>query len=449
MSSTEHLRPAGPREWPLLGSLPSFGRDPLGFLVAQHRAYGDTVAFTLGSRRMWLLADPEDIEDLLVKNWRSFHKDRVYEELKAMVGTGLVTSEDELWKRQRRMAAPSFQPRQIRAYAEAMVVQAEALAAGLTDGEVRDIHGDMMHVTMKIVLETLFGSDADLDYDLVTGSIETFMVEGFSEEVHGVRALVPGWVPTPGRARVRRAIQALDDALMPFIQQRRASGEARDDLLGRLLAAADEDGSQMSNRQLRDEVVTVFVAGHETTALALTYAWILLSEHPEARARLEAEVDDVVGDREVTLDDLANLPFGQAVLQESMRLYPPAWTVGREAVEDVQIGRWHIEKGDQVIASPYVNHRDPRWFEVPDTFRPERWLDGLEKRLPRFAYFPFGGGPRVCIGHHFAMMEARLLLATLARHASFAWTGEPALELIPSVTLRPKHPVRVRVTRRR
>ncbi len=439
----------GPSGWPLIGVLPGFARDALGFLEEVRAQHGPLTTFRFGRFQMWLVTEPADVEALLVRSARSLHKDHMYEALKPLLGQGLVTSEDDLWRRQRKLAAPSFQPRQIRGYAATMVERAEAFAAALPDGAERDLRHEMMALTMDIVLETLFGSGGDLDRAAITESIETFMVDGFAVESQGWRAILPAWVPTPGRARVTRAIARLDAEMLPLIEARRASGEERDDLLGRLLTARDEDGSSMSDRQVRDEVVTLFVAGHETTALALLFSFILLSEHPAARERLEAEVDAVLGDRPPRLEDLEHLPFCAAVVHEAMRLYPPAWVIAREAMEDIEIGGHVMRRGDQIMVAPWLSHRDPRYFPEPLAFEPERWLGDLEKRLPRMAYLPFGGGPRVCIGNHFALMEIRLVLAALTRRLRFDWSGAPPLTLAPSVTLRTRDPIRVHVHRRR
>lgn len=441
-------RPPGPRGLPWVGSLPGFAHDPLGFMTDAQARHGDVSSFDIAGETLYLFAHPDDIEAILVRHWRSLHKDKIYEELRALLGNGLVTNEDEPWKRQRALAAPSFQPKHLRTYADAMIRLSEAHGASLGDGETRDVHADMMRLTMDIVLTTVFGSDATLDGETVARSIDTFLIEGFVPEAHGWRVMLPKWVPTPGRRKVADAIATLDAEINRVIDRRRASADVGDDLLGRLLAAQDESGAGMSDQQLRDEVVTLFVAGHETTALALTYTWILLSRNPDIRARVEAEVDEVLGDRPATLADMERLEFTRAVLDESMRVYPPVWAVGREAMADIEVNGQVVPKGTQLLMSPWVTQRDPRWFADPLTFKPDRWLDGLAQRLPRFAYFPFGGGPRVCIGNHFAVMEGVLALASLARHVRYE-CADSRLDLIPSVTLRPSHPIPVRVTRRR
>lgn len=441
--------PPGPRGWPLIGSLPAFVRDPLAFVDRTAATWGDVVPFRLGGYPMLLLIDPDLIDEALVKSWRSMHKDAIYQFLLPLLGQGLVTNEDEPWKRQRQLIAPFFTPRHLRVYGEQMAGATERYAAALVDGEERDLRHDFMQLTLQIVLETLFGSDlgtgeGDVDPAVVERCTSTFM-STFMPESH---SLLPKFVPTPTRARVRRAIALLDDVILGLIAARRRSGAAHDDLLGRLLAATDEAGRGMDDRQLRDEVITLFMAGHETTANALTFTTVLLSRHPEARDRMHAEVDAAVGERLPTVDDLPRLPYTKAVLLEGMRLYPPVWAVGREAMADVRIGPYDVAKGTQLLFCPWVNHRQARWFEEPHAFRPERWLGDLEKRLPRFAYYPFGGGPRVCVGNHFAMMEGQLVLATLARHAALTWTGTPDLALEASVTLRPKVAVRAVVARR-
>jgi cytochrome P450 len=326
-------------------------------------------------------------------------------------------------------------------------------ADGWKAGETRDVHQDMMGVTMNIVGETLFGADVSADTADV-GHIIGQLMDEFSR-ILGIAARFqpPAWVPTPTNRRLRASSRKLDALVLRMIAARRArpdGGAAGDDLLSLLLRARDEDGTTMTDAQVRDEAVMLFLAGHETTALVLTYALHLLARHPEEQARLGEEIERVLGGRAPALGDLEALTFTDAVIQESMRLYPPAWGIAREAIRDVEIGGFAFRKGAEFVMSPFIVHRDPAIFPEPEAFRPSRWENDLLRRLPRFAYFPFGGGPRVCIGNRFAMMEAKLVLATIIQRFRFEPAAErsAALKLLTSVTLRPEGGVRLRLAAR-
>jgi len=442
-------RATGPRGLPLLGSLPAFARDPIGFLEELQRDYGDVVPYRLGPMRYWLVASPAGVEQLLVGRAGQVEKDRTTHSLSRVLGQGLVTSENPLWKRQRRLAAPSFTPRQIATYADLMV---QAGARGVERALARseggwDVHHDMTEITLEIVLRTLFGSFDD-ETERAGRAIAGFM-HAFEAEIRSVRRLLPRWIPS----RVRREMEAsradLEAIVDGFIGARRASGERGDDLLGRLLAARDDDGRGMDDEQLRDEAITVFAAGHETTALALTYALWLLARHPEVQTALVTELSDVVGDRLPALDDVRSLPLHDAVVKETMRLYPPVWVVGRMATAPLTIDGHAVSPGDQLLAPQWLVHRDPRLWIGPEAFRPVRWQNGETDDLPRFAYFPYAGGPRVCIGSHFAHLEAVLVLATWLQRIRVAPDPSSRLSLMPAVTLRPRDGLRLRLTARR
>lgn len=429
----------GPRGLPLLGSSAAFAHDPLAFLSRMQREHGDRVFYTLGGLPVVQLSHPDDIEAVLVGAARKLKKDAVYDALHPLLGRGLVTAEGEHWQRHRKLAAPSFTRKHVEIYAAAMRDCAEGYVRGLRDGERRDLHLDMMQLTQRIVLRTLFGSDLELDGDRIAHLIDAVM-EQFTQDALGLWRMVPRWVPTPGRSRARQAIVELDATLRELIEARRAAG-AGTDLLSRLIEARDDEGRGLDDVGLRDEVVTMFVAGHETTALALLWTLGLVAGSAGSLERLHAEVD-------AAAPDARELPFTTAVVKEAMRLLPPAWVVGREAVEPVELPELVVPPGTQLLLSPWVAHRDPRWFESPDRFMPERWQGDLEKKLPRMAYFPFGGGPRICIGNHFAMLEATLVLSILVRAATFTPTRPFPPRLVPSVTLRPDGPVEMRVALR-
>ncbi len=354
------------------------------------------------------------------------------------------------WKgrRQRRLIQPAFHHRQLQSYAAVMVAAIERASATWASGQVRNVHDDMMGVTMSIVAETLFGADVSGEADRIGGVI-TELMEAFGR-ILGLAARVqpPPWVPTPANRRLRAATRKVDQLILGIIEARRreADGPERNDLLSLLIRARDEDGGHMTDAQVRDEAVTLFLAGHETTALVLSYSLYLLATHPECQARLTEEIERVLGGRTPGLADLEALTYTDAVVQESMRLYPPAWGIAREALTEVEIGGWRFPKGTEFVTSPWVVHRDPKNFDEPHAFKPERWAGDLAQRVPRFAYFPFGGGPRICIGNRFAMMEAKLVLAVTIQRFRFEATPETELTLLPSVTLRPRNGIRLRLT---
>lgn len=432
---------APPRGLPILGNALELSRQPLEFLTRMAREQGDVARFKLIRQDVYLLSHPDAIEEVL-KRGPDMEKDDFTKDLSIAVGQGLVTSEGEFWRRQRKLAQPAFHHHRVRAYADVMVQHAERLAATFAHGETRDIHADMMRLTLDVVAETLFGTNVGGAAHRISEALDVLM-----ERFQGLASIVPLWVPTPGNLRAGRALRNLNEVVYGIIRERRRAASDRGDLLSMLLAATTDEGGSMSDQQLRDEVVTLLLAGHETTALTLTYTLHLLATHPEARDALSAEIDGVLGDRPATFADLPQLPLADAVVKESMRLYPPAWAIGRGAIKPCRLGGVDCVPGTQLWMSQWVVHRDARWFTDPEAFQPERWRGDLAKRLPRFAYFPFGGGPRVCIGNAFATMEAVLLLVTLLQRVRLHTAEARPLELAPSVTLRPRGPVPMRVER--
>jgi cytochrome P450 len=441
-------RPARPPWRDFFTIMRAFNTNVLTGLTLVHQRYGDFVRTRL-PLQLYFVSDPRAIEEILVKKADAFRKDRTSKLLARVVGNGLLVNEGESWRRQRRLVQPAFHHQQLQSYATLMVGAIERARAGWRDGDTRDVHADMMGVTLDIVAESLFGADVSAAASDI-GHIIGDLMEQFGR-VLGLsgRFQPPAWVPTPANRRLRRTSRRLDTLILGIIEARKRSGETRDDLLSLLIRARDEGGGQMTDAQVRDEAVILFLAGHETTALALTYALYLLATHPGAQARLDEEVDRVLGGRSPGLGDLEALAFTEAIILESMRLYPPAWGIGRQAQVPVEITGYPFPKGAEFVLSPWVVHREGRIFDEPDAFKPERWENDLQRRLPRFGYFPFGGGPRVCIGNRFAMMEAKRVLAAAVQRFRFDPTPETAITLFPSVTLRPRGGVRLRLTERR
>ena len=439
--------PPGPRGRFLLGNLPEFARDVLGFLTSCAREYGDVTRLRLGKYDAYLLNHPDLVDEVLRKQRENFVKHSFFwRHVTAIFGTGLLTSEGEFWLRQRRLSAPAFHPDRIATYGGVMVSYADRLVDEWRDGEVRDVHRDMMRVTMEIVSKTLFDADVESDVDELGRAFELVLREVAVRFRRPFK--IPDWIPTPGNLRYRRGIRRLERLIRRILAERRAAPGDRGDLLSMLMSARDDDGNAMSDTQLRDELVTLFLAGHETTAIALSWTWHLLAQHPLVKDRLVAELFGELDRRPAKVADLPRLPFADAVVKETIRLYPPAYVLGREALADCEIGGYTIPAGATIFMSPWVMHRDPRWFTSPEKFLPERWLDGLAARLPRFAYMPFGGGPRICIGDRFAMMEAVLVLATIARRFRLERTSDADVIPFASITLRPEGGVWMKLSRR-
>lgn len=439
----------GPRGLPLLGSIVAFGRDPLGFLMDNARAHGDLVKMDLAGWPTLLVSDMQAIETILVKEHRNFVKnENVWRHVRAVFGQGLLTSEGELWQRQRRLAAPPFAGRQLLGYGPDMVAITRDLIGRWRDGAIIDIHPEMMDLTLRVAAKAFFDSEVEEDIKDIDHAVNDLI--GEMKARFRRPFLIPDWVPLAGHLRYRRAIATVERVVSRMIAERRESGlDGRADFLSRLMAARDEAGNPMSDTLLGDEARTLLLAGHETTALALSWSMHLLGANPTAQARMHEELDAVLGGREVTVDDLPALKYTESVVTEAMRVYPPAWVIGRESVGPFEAGGRSFGPGTTVFISQWVLHRDPRYYDDPEAFRPERWLDGeLARRLPRFAYMPFGGGPRICIGQRFAMIEAVMLLATIAQGFAVEWQAERKITPYPSITLRPEGGVWVRLSAR-
>ncbi len=422
-----------------------FAMSPLRSLEQWERL-GEIVHVPMVGADFLLLTDPEQIGEMLLDRERNFVKDGYTRELGRVLGQGLLTSEGEVWRAHRQLAAHAFTPKRIKSYTEKMVARGAALERRLREGERIDLHRAMFEVTLEIVGDTLFDADVSGDAADVGHALEV-ITEFFATSVEAYLRLPHSW-KTPNVVRLDRATQVVDRVLDRIIIERTASGRDHGDLLSALLKARDERGKGLSRRQLRDEAITLFLAGHETTAITLANAFYLLARHPFERGKLERELDEVLGGRLPTADDVPRLQAADRIVTETLRLYPTVWCMGREMAHDAELFGVRIPKGTQVLGSQWLVHRSERFFEDAHRFVPDRWKDGLEKRLPKFAYFPFGGGARICIGNHFAKLEAILLLATLAQRVRFEVDRAEQLRFRPSVTLRPAKTIAATVARR-
>jgi cytochrome P450 len=428
-------RPPGPKGHWLSGNLPDFRLHRLEFLTHCARTYGDMTALRFAHRRIFLVSHPDLIEEVLVTQSRHFIKHFALRLNPLLLGKGLLTSEGDFWLKQRRLIQPVFVRGRIASYGPAMVAAARRVMASWRNGERRDIAVEMMRITLDIAAKTLFDADVG-DETQAIGEALQVLQDNFLARFQATLP-PPIWLPTPGNLRLRRAVRRLDAILFGFIRQRRAQPSDRGDLLSLLLAARDEAGSGMTDRQVRDEAMTLFLAGHETTGLVLSWSWYLLAQNADVEEKLAAEVRQVLGEREPAVDDCPRLKYAEMVALEAMRLYPPAYVVGREALVDCAIGGFRVPRGTTLLMSQWVMQRDPRFFAEPERFRPERWSEEAIKTLPKFAYFPFGGGPRLCIGNTFAMMEMVLVLAAIVQRFHFRLQPGAVVMPLPTFTLRP------------
>ena len=440
------LPPSVKADW-IGGHLRRFRKRPTEFLTDLSHL-GDVTFFRLGPQPAYFVNNPELVRDVLVTNAHKFMKGRALQRAKALLGEGLLTSEGADHLRQRRMIQPAFHRQRIAGYSRVMVDYASQMAATWNDGEVRDMDREMMRLTLRIVGQTLFGVDVEREADEIGEAMTSivnlfdFLVFPFSEWLEKL--------PLPQSGRFHRSRDKLNSVIYGIIAERRASGEDRGDLLSMLLAARDEDdGSRMTDLQVRDEALTLFLAGHETTANALTFTCYLLSQNPDAAVKLHAELDSVLAGRPPNFEDLPALPYAEAVLAESMRLYPPAWAIGRLSLEEHSLGGYTLPRGSLVLISPFVTQRDERFWHDAAEFIPERWREiSIKEAGQKFTYFPFGGGVRRCIGESFAWTEGILLLAAIAQQWQPELLPEQRIGLKPLITLRPRYGMKMRLRKR-
>lgn len=444
----EEATPPSSRGKPFVGHLLDFRQDPTKLLSDLARKHGDIVHFKLGPQDIYLLNHPDYIRDVLVTHNRNFIKSRGLQMAKKFLGESLLTSEGEVHRRQRRLAQPAFHRQRINAYAEVMTDAAVRTRERWREGEMLDLWQEMMRLTLAIVGKTLFDADVESEATEI-GKALTDVMQLF-ERITNPLAGVLDRLPLPSNIRWLKAKTRLDSTIYRVIDERRASGEDRGDLLSMLLLAQDEegDGGSMTDLQLRDEAMTLFVAGHETTANALTWTWYLVSKHLDVEAKLHEEIDSVLGGNLATAADVSRLQYTEMVFAESMRLYPPAWVIGRRVLTDYQVSRYVVPAGAIVLMSPWVMHHDPRFFPEPFKFDPERWTPEARESRPKFSYFPFGGGPRVCIGEQFAWMEGALLIATLGQRWKLRLAAGQRVEPKAMITLRPRRGIRMTLSKR-
>jgi cytochrome P450 len=446
-------QPPTPPGLPFLGNARGIRSAAHRGLLRAREQYGDVVHYYFARRHLYFFAHPDDVKYILVDNNRSYHKGRGLQKTKPLLGEGLLTSEGEFWRRQRRLAQPAFHRDHVARLGTVMTSSTSALLerwqslAGA--GDTFNVAEEMMRLTLDIVTKALFTTALTPD-EFVT--VSTTMDPLLRDTVRRAQAMFEFMekIPTPGKRRMEEYMAQLDGIVYRIIEERRRSGVDHHDLLGMLMSAQDEEtGESMTDRQLRDEVMTLFLAGHETTALLLSWLWVSLSRHPDVRRRCIEEVDQVLDGRIPTASDIASLPYLGMVISETLRVYPPAWAIQRKSLVAHEIGGYPIPAGCSVLMSPYVTHRHPEFWENPEGFDPERFTAERVKERHRFAYFPFGGGPRICIGNTFAITEATLASAMILQHYEIDLVPGHSLEEDPVITLRPKHGIPVRLRARR
>ena len=446
ISSLRTGLPPGPKGTLIGGNIHQFRACLLDFLLETARDYGPLTSFRIGPRRVFLASAPDLIEQVLITDAKHYIKHFGARAYKPVLGNGLVTSEGEYWHRQRKLIQPVFLKARVQSYAPIMGELTERMLDSWTSGKTVLINDEFGTLTSRIALKTLFDLNHDGDRERFNETLR-LSFDLMSARLRRIFKL-PLWMPTPETLCLKRSISELERKVEGFIAAARARQDMGDDLLSRLMLAQHEDGTRMSDRQLRDEVMTLYLAGHETTSLTLSWTWYLLAQHQRVEEKLVSEWQQVLGGRTPTVDQLQQLPYTAAVIAESMRLLPPVYAIGREAIGDLELGGYRVRRGYTVLMSQWVNHRDPEYFPEPQQFRPERWENGLAKRLPKFAYYPFGGGQRMCIGSTFASIETLILLATVGQRYRFTVDSEADIGIKPQITLEPANGIPATLLRR-
>lgn len=430
-----------PQGLSLVKALLRFSRTPLEFLLCAAE-YGDIVDLSFGSQ-VYLFNHPALIEEILSKQNQHCIKDYSYQVMQDLLGNGLLLSHGDTWKYHRRLMQSAFNSDCFADYAAKVVADTNSMLGRWRSGEIRDLHREMSLLTVEVIMQTMFGINDTKTAQEITQSLDKIMLHYFHQAE--TFYLLPSWLPILGTGQANRAKKRLKEIVDDIVEQRREQTDG--DVLSVMLNAKDEAGNKLTNEELRDEVITLLIAGHDTTANALTWTLMLLAQHPEVETKLVAEIKSVLGDRLPTFDDIPQLSYTKMVLQESLRLYPPAWILGRELIEDCNISGHNFDRGTVIYFSQWSVQRS-HWFDSPEQFNPDRWADNLEQRLPRCAYFPFGAGARVCIGKAFSMMEATLILTMVLQKFRLTLLPEHPIELLPSFTLRPKQGVEMAIATR-
>jgi cytochrome P450 len=438
--------PPGPKGTVIGGNIRQFRAGLLDFLLLTAREYGPLANFRIGPRRVFLASGPDLIEQVLVTDAKHYIKHFGARAYKPVLGNGLVTSEGAFWRRQRKLIQPAFLKTRVQSYVPVMGELTNRMLDSWVPGRSVHIDYEFETLTSKIALKTLFDLDDPGERERFSDALK-LAFDLMNERLRQIFKF-PLWVPTAANLRLQRAVSELDRTVQKFIASGRSRKPLGDDLLSQLLLAQHEDGTPMSDRQLRDEAMTLYLAGHETTALTLAWSWYLLSQHQHVEEKLVSEWQHVLSGATPTTDHLPRLPYTVAVIAESMRLFPPVYVIGREATTDLTLGGYRVKRGYTVLMSQWVNHRDPVYFPDPEEFCPERWENGLAKRLPKFAYYPFGGGQRICVGNTFALMEAAIILATVGQRYRFTLDPEAVIDIKPQITLLPANGISATLQRR-
>ncbi|MFC4359708.1 cytochrome P450 [Halobium salinum] len=455
--------PPGPNGVPLLGNTGQYSRDPFAFLTAVGDAYGDLAQFELGPIDVYMLTNPDDVERVLVGEHEKFRKPEFQDDaMGELLGEGLLLSEGDTWQRQRDLAQPAFNMQRLSSLAPTMTAKTESMLEGWHDGDTVNVELEMARLTVDIIVSAMFG--VDIDEETVRRVQENLEPLGQRFEPEPFRFLIPDWVPTEENRKFASAVDELESVIDDLVAKRRGTehGPASDvvgaretagdgddppmDLLS-IILRAQERGEQ-TERNLRDEMMTMLLAGHDTTALTLTYAWYLLSQHPEAEEKVHAELDEVLGGEVPTAADTRKLDYLERVLLETMRLYPPVYVMFRETKTDVRLGGYRVPEGAAIMLPQWVVHRSERWYDDPLEFDPDRWLPERRSERPQFAYFPFGGGPRHCIGRQFSLLEAKLIMGTVGQRYSLEYARDEPFELRGSLTMHPADPMEMRLEER-
>jgi cytochrome P450 len=426
--------------------LPAIIADGPGFLARCGRDYGDIVPIRAINVRALLLNHPDHVEEALVARHDALTKPPIFRRNRSVFGRGVFTSEGERWRRQRRFAQPAFNRAALAGYAPVMAAAAQRAVPSWREGVLYDVQHEMIHVTLTTVAEALFGVGMDDHIDRISTAVGQ-LIAATTDRLNTYFA-IPEWVPTPANRRLRHGARELERVVQDLVAARRIVPDDHDDLLSRYLRARETEDGWMSDDLVRDELITFLLTGHETVALALTWSWYLLAQHPEVEAAFHAELREILGGRPPTVEHVPRLRFTEAILNEALRLYPPIWMFARVVTRPTTIGGYRVPRGRRLVVCPWALHRDPRFFDDPERFDPRRWLGDRSARTPRFAYFPFGSGPRSCLGAGFAMLEGVILLATIGQHVRFVPRPDQPVTLQSTVTLRPRDGIKATVQRR-